>query len=229
MIITIDGPVASGKSSLAKALAKELGFHYLSTGLLYRASAYVLMRIYNRTELTDEFVNGLSSNDMNVLNELEFSCIHSGLHVAWHGKELTHELSQRTYEKPASIIASHVLVREKLLHVQRDIASRYNIIADGRDCGTVVFPHAEVKFFLMASVDVRAQRLMNDAKRQVHESFDEIRASVMQRDERDKTRAVAPLCIPDEAIVIDNSTYSFEYSVAVFLDHVRRKIPTGLE
>lgn len=226
MIITIDGPVASGKSTVAKALAKELGFYYLNTGLLYRATAYVLMQKFDVAELTDKLMEGLAEHDLACLYDLSFKNIHDALHVFVHDKDLTEELAQRVYEKPASIISSHPLVRERLLNVQRDVAKRYSIIADGRDCGSVVFPDADVKFFLTASPDVRALRLFNDPKRKTAgATVEEVKASIMQRDERDRSRSIAPLRVPEDALMIDNSEWSFETTVATMLADIRKKIP----
>ena len=225
MIITIDGPVASGKSTVAKALAKELGFYYLNTGLLYRATAYVLMQKFVVSEMTDALVQALTEHDLACLHDLSYSYHHASLRVSYHGKDLTEELAQRMYEKPASIVSANSSVRERLLDVQRDVAKRYNIIADGRDCGTVVFPDADVKFFLTATPDVRALRLLNDPKRKTAgTTLEEVKSSLMQRDERDKNRTIAPLRVPEDAIMIDNSTLAFEQTVNTMLAKIRTKI-----
>ena len=225
MIITIDGPVASGKSTVAKALAKGLGFCYLNTGLLYRATAYALMHTLRIAEMIDTTMEAVTKQDLDCVYDLLFTYDHVMLRVSFLGKDLTTELSQQRYEKPASMVASHSLVRMMLLDVQRDVAKRYDVIADGRDCGTVVFPQADVKFFLTASPDVRARRLFNDPKRKVSgTTLDEVKASLMQRDERDYKRAIAPLSVPVDALMVDNSDVSFEQSVAIMLAQIRKKI-----
>ena len=111
-----------------------------------------------------------------------------------------------------------IFVRDKLLSVQQDIGKKYSIIADGRDCGTVIFPNADYKFFLTANVDARVKRVLSDPKRKVQDSsYDKVKNEIEARDARDWQRAVAPLKIADDAVVIDSSNFDFEHTVQEFL------------
>src|SRR5271157_5319036 len=164
MIITIDGPAASGKSSVAKDLAKKLGFYYLNTGLLYRAVAYILMQQKGSLDT-------ILPQDLEFINQLTYRYHDNVPTVLYEGNDITPMLFSASLEQGASIVSSNKAVRDALLAFQRRIAQEHDVIADGRDCGSVVFPNAEYKFFLTADVDARTQRLMNDAMRKQTQSF----------------------------------------------------------
>ncbi|MCK4517659.1 (d)CMP kinase [Candidatus Babeliales bacterium] len=229
MIITIDGPVASGKSSVAKALAKELGFYYLYTGLLYRAVAYLLIK-----ENGGDFAQGLA-HEWLATSEVEFIkdiCYDYGEesgnsrpYIFYKNEEITEHLYDRSLEQPASIVSANKYVRAGLLETQRNIGKKYDIVADGRDCGSVVFPEADYKFYLTADVDVRVRRLLLDKKRhilaksiQAEEKTSQLaKEELERRDKRDREREVAPLVIPEGAIVVDNSKLSQLETINKFL------------
>ncbi|MFA6527243.1 MAG: (d)CMP kinase, partial [Candidatus Babeliales bacterium] len=164
MIITIDGPVASGKSSVAKALAQKYGLYYLYTGLLYRGAAYLLAKrgIVNPATLTERSRLYLHEADVACLSELTYTYVNGKPAIIIDGQDVTTEIVQTSFDRCASLVSSSPVVREKLLSVQRDIAKKQDIIADGRDCGTVVFPDADYKFYLTARGQERAQRLAVD-------------------------------------------------------------------
>lgn len=212
MIITIDGPVASGKSSVAKVLAKELNIYYLYTGLLYRAVAYLLKGHFEA--ITPErltFIKDLSYDYGKDAGE-------DRPYLFYQKEEITQHLYDAKLDQPASIVSVNKHVRDALLDLQRDVAKRYDIIADGRDCGTVVFPQAEHKFYLTASPQVRAQRLMLDEKRGVMErDLEKVKAELEERDKRDREREVAPLTIPQGATIIDNSELTLQQTIDAFL------------
>jgi len=225
MIITIDGPVASGKSSVAKALAKKLGFYYLYTGLLYRAVAYVLINVKKilSHDFTDDDVKQVT--DFSWIKDITYSYHDDRPHVFYQGQEITQHLSAVDIEQVASRISAHSNVRQALLELQRTIANDHNLIADGRDCGTVVFPDADLKFFLTADVDVRAQRLLNDQSRGAgSKTLEEICASIEERDRRDQTRSIAPLKVPVDAVIVDSSHFTFDQSVATFLQIITQQL-----
>ena len=213
MIITIDGPTASGKSSVAQALAKKLSAYYLNTGLLYRAVAYVLS-----AKNTD-----FSEADLSFIDELSYDYYQGAPRLMLGDRDITEHLYNSGLDQPASLVSAHPLVREKLLPVQRAITEKYDIVADGRDCGSVVFPNADYKFFLTADVTTRAQRMMADPKRKINfDDLESAKCSLEERDKRDRERAVAPLIVPEGAIIIDNSHMTFDETVTAFLGYVAR-------
>jgi cytidylate kinase len=225
MVITIDGPVASGKSSVAQELANRLNFYYLNTGLLYRSIAYILSTVKHKV-LEVEPVQLLTIDDLSFVQDLIYEYSNGKPHIFYDGQEITSALYAARMDQGASIVSACPAVRQALLSLQRSIAQKHDLVADGRDCGSVIFPQAEIKFFLTADVDVRAHRLHNDPRRNVTQTFDDIKTSLIQRDERDRTRAIAPLVIPNDAIVIDNSALTFDQTVDAFMREIsaRKKI-----
>jgi CMP/dCMP kinase len=220
MVITIDGPVASGKSSVAQALAQRLGFYYLNTGMLYRAVAYVL--IQQGKIPSAQNIGMLADCNLDFIQEFSYEYRHDKTFVFYQGRDLTPFLYDDLTERISSIISSYRPIRQELLTLQQSIAQKHDIVADGRDCGTVVFPHAQFKFFLTADADVRAQRLFNDQKRTHTLSLQEIKVGLCERDERDKTRQESPLTVADDAVVIDNSALNFEQTITAFLSAIKR-------
>ncbi|MFA6535222.1 MAG: (d)CMP kinase [Candidatus Babeliales bacterium] len=221
MIITIDGPVASGKSSVAKEIGNRLGLFYLNTGLLYRAVAYILIHEF-RKKINLEFPFEVSEQELDFINEIVYEFIAGQPHVIFKGKDITVFLTAASLDQDASIVSACKILRDKLLPVQQNIGKKYNIIADGRDCGTVVFPNADYKFFLTASVEARVKRVLSDPKRKVQDSsYDKVKNEIEARDARDWQRAIAPLKIADDAVVIDSSDLSFEQTVQAILQHIK--------
>ena len=226
MIITIDGPVASGKSTVAQALATRMGFYYLYTGLLYRAFAYLLKKKYG-AEIS-QFLTCVGPcvvqpTDLVLIAGIEYAYVDNKPHITIYGSSVNDELYHHDIDQLASIVSANKDVREALLPLQRRIGKKYDIVADGRDCGSVVFPDADYKFYLTASVDVRSQRVMNDAKRKNGDvDAAKIRQEIEARDQRDMNREVAPLRIPEGAIVIDNSLLSFDETLDAFIDRIKR-------
>lgn len=226
MIITIDGPVASGKSSVAKALAKELDMYYLYTGLLYRAVAYLLIK-----EKGEDFAQELSPEGLEFVKDLSYDYGKNGEparpYIFYKNEEITKHLYDRSLEQSASIVSANENVRAALLETQRNIAKKYDIVADGRDCGSVVFPEADYKFYLTADADTRAKRLLLDEKRSNLDRsiqpekkallLKTVKEELERRDKRDRERDVAPLVISEGAIVIDNSKFSQRETINKFL------------
>lgn len=221
MIITIDGPVASGKSSVAKAIGNRLGLFYLNTGLLYRAVAYILIHEF-RKKISLEFPFEINEQELDFITDISYEFMSGQPHVIFKDKDITEFLSDASLDQSASIVSACKIVRDKLLSVQQDIGKKYSIIADGRDCGTVVFPTADYKFFLTASVDARVKRVLSDPKRKVQDSsYDKVKNEIEARDARDWQRAVAPLKIADDAVVIDSSNFDFEHTVQAILQYIK--------
>lgn len=240
MIITIDGPVASGKSSAARLLAERLGYYYLQTGLLYRVLAYLLFHkkightLHNTTDLItlssydqnlhkkilDEFAVPFNKNgEKEVAQEIKKLSYQYTQEkepvIFYNGLDLTGLLADHELAQYASRISAQPVVRELLLPLQRTIGKTYNLVADGRDCGSVVFPDAAIKFYMTADLKTRAQRLQKDTARSAHQkTIEELMIGIQERDKRDQERKTAPLIIPQGAIVINNSGYTLEETVA---------------
>jgi CMP/dCMP kinase len=205
MIITIDGPTASGKTTIARLLARELGYYYLSSGLLFRGLAYALVHdfLYNPEQLK----NPREQDVQKALAGFKYSYDkQSGEQLLINGKALSQELRSEAISQYASIIATNMMVRSALAKLQHSIADSHDLVAEGRDIGSAIFPNAQIKFFLTASLDVRASRWQKEQKTRGKDiSLDVACNEVKARDERDATRAIAPLTVPDGAIVIDDS------------------------
>lgn len=222
MIITIDGPTASGKSSIAKALAQRLSFYYLNTGLLYRAVAYIVLSRIPANNV-QQWLAQATEKDFQFISNISYEYQQNEPHILFEKQDITEHLFDASIGQYASIVSLNTIMREKLLPIQRNVAQKHNIIVDGRDCGSVVFPNAEHKFFLTANLDVRAERVLLDPKRKADPSdLEKIKADLLERDQRDRERAVAPLITPNGAIVIDSSAMTFEQTIDTFLKHVQQ-------
>ena len=193
-IITIDGPSASGKGSLAKALAKKLNFILLDSGLLYRAYSYCFDQSQNHSRATELFSN------------LRINSIEHEMHVFEQKKDITSILRHENVAKSASKLSSLKETRDNLISFQRDLASNHGLVADGRDMGTVVFPDAGTKIFLVADAEVRAKRRFLELQNagqgvNMRDLIDDIRL----RDEADKEREISPLIPADDSIEVNSS------------------------
>lgn len=212
MIITIDGPVASGKSTIAKKLALALGYYYLNTGFLYRAVAYLLLNNwgYDIESLNHPKIDNL--NDLLALLKYEFK--DGEVHVWFGGEDIAPFLKTAEMDNAASIVSQVGLVRNLLLPLQKSMADQYSLIIEGRDCGTKIFPDADFKFFLNADVLIRAYRWRRDQLRKNNNvSHEEALRFVQLRDKRDIEREFAPLSVPTDALIIDSSSRSADQVV----------------
>ncbi len=225
IVITIDGPAASGKSSVAKMIAQRLGFYYLYTGLLYRAVAYVLVQQQFRGVAPKDAADIVIPSDLSMIKKIVYSYSNGEPRVAYDGQDISPYLCDASFDQPASVVSANKAVRQALLDVQRNVAQHYDLVADGRDCGTVIFPNATIKFFLTADAHTRAVRLFNDRKRAYSTmSVDQIKELLIERDNRDQARAVAPLVVPDGAMVIDSSHLSLEQTVEAFVQVIKQQL-----
>lgn len=223
MIITIDGPTASGKSTTAQLLAHKLGFSYLNSGFLYRAFAFILMHekgytLKNLNTLTDDDIRAIHIDLLSYTRDIRGNpCIQ------YNGQDITRHLkSSPDIDQASSIISAYPLVRKLLLDVQREIGKKQDLVIDGRDAGSVVFPNAEFKFYLTAALETRALRWMHDQMlRGKSMSLQEAIRQLQIRDERDMTRSVAPLEIPRGAMVIDNGDYTLQETVELVYRQIR--------
>lgn len=218
--ITIDGPTASGKGSIARAIANHFQFFYLDTGLLYRAMGYLALHDFTAAELE----LGLFWDEQRVAgyrDRIRY-CYERGLAtVLVDGQEVTAALRTPRSDWAASHVSSVPLVRVGLRQWQRALGEEHSIVVDGRDCGTVLFPDAAYKFFLTASVAVRVQRAMADKARDAAEmGEDAVRQAVLMRDLRDLSRPLSPLRPAPDAIILDTSVLGLEAATALVLSYI---------
>ncbi|MGC9325818.1 MAG: (d)CMP kinase [Desulfomonilia bacterium] len=196
VIITIDGPSGSGKSTIAKMVAQRLGFPFLDTGALYRTAALAVER------------SGCSIDDENVCAAVvaQAHIRFSGKKIELNGEDVSSEIRSNHISELASRIASYPSVRKALMNIQRSFSEVSSLVAEGRDTGSVVFPDADVKLYLDASPAARAKRRHDElsAKGQIIRYEDVIR-DMEVRDQRDSTRAISPLRVPENAIVVDTT------------------------
>ena len=199
MVITIDGPSAAGKGSLARNLALHLDFAILDSGALYRAYAY----FYNQSFSDIKIVQAI--------NELVFIPTKDDMNIFYKDNEITAAIRNEEIAKTASKLSALSETRELLIDIQRNFMMGKNIIADGRDMGSVVFPDAELKIFLDASAKVRAERRYLELQNRGQEvNMRDLIADIEQRDLKDKTRTLSPLIPADDSIIIDSSVMSLE-------------------
>ena len=215
MIITIDGPAASGKSTIAKKLARDLNLFFLSSGMIFRAIAYILTLHFGYTKETLDDVTKEDIDKIFDSNQFDYSYSEGEFIISFDGKKITPYLKTKEMDECSSLLGKNVITRNALKKFQHSLAEKYDIIAEGRDMGTVVFPDAEHKFFLTASLDERAGRWIDvqRSKGKVY-TFDQAKEIVSSRDERDKERDVAPLRVPENAVVVDNTDKNLEETVA---------------
>ena len=221
LLITIDGPAGAGKSTLAKRLAAKLGYLYLDTGAMYRSVALAA----KRKGLSFEDEEALSRLAQNL--DLEFKPSPNGMRVLLEGEDVSSAIRTPEIDKLSSIVARVPGVRKALSVRQRELGRRGGVVAEGRDMGSVVFPDADLKFFLTASPEVRAERRLQQLKnRGVFADYEKILQEILERDRRDQERKIAPLVVPEGAIVIDTSELTPEGVLEILLEHVERKLKT---
>jgi CMP/dCMP kinase len=219
MIVAIDGPAGVGKSTVAKVLASRLGFLYLDTGALYRSVAWAVLE------------QGLKPTDADAVAELllklslQMHVKDNAVYVSVNEKDVTGELRTPPVSAAASVVSAIPAVRAWLLPVQRQIGLKGSVVAEGRDIGTKVFPSAAVKFFLEADPNVRAQRRHREPVTAGHVGpIEQTNAEISGRDDRDRSRAVAPLVPAEDAHHIDTSSLSAEDVVNQMLAVVTAKL-----
>jgi cytidylate kinase len=201
MIVTIDGPAGAGKSSAARALAKKLAFQFLDTGAMYRAVTWHCLEL--RIDLCDERLVAEAARTMRLRMESD--------RVFVNDREVTHEIRGTEVTHESRFIAGNNAVRAHLVNLQRQLATGRDIVTEGRDQGTVAFPHAECKFFLTADPHQRAKRRQRDlAARGEQVPLEEILSQQAGRDQRDQKREVGALKPAEDAILVDTSNLTFE-------------------
>jgi len=215
--IAIDGPVASGKGAVTKGLSQKLGIPALDTGAAYRAVTLYLLDNY--IDIRDEKAILLNLNKIDLRL---YSVVNHNLRVFIQGQDVTARIRDNRVSLSVPIVAAHIGVRDYVNRQIALVASQGDYIMEGRDIGTVVLPHAQYKFFLTASLEVRAKRRKADldAKGE-HLSLLEVMAQVKERDERDMNREIAPLKQAPDAILIDNSNLTLEQTIDTMAKYIK--------
>jgi cytidylate kinase len=218
-VITVDGPSGSGKGTICQLLARELGWHLLDSGALYRVTA--LAARHHGVELDDvEALEVLAAH-----LDVRFKATDGGdTQIILEGEEVTHAIRNERVGEDASVVAALGPVREALLSRQRDFALAPGLVADGRDMGTVVFPQAGLKIYLDASAEERAQRRYKQLiSKEPGASLGDILNDIKARDARDMNRAVAPLKPAPDAVILDSTLMSIKEVLQAVLDEARHR------
>ena len=218
--IAIDGPAGAGKSTIARRLAQELGYHYVDTGAIYRTVAY----FFDLWGVAPKDIDGITRyiDELNVTIEYDEEGVQ---HMLMNGIDVTNDIRTQDIGQKASLVSAHAIVREAMLDMQRDVAKNYNVIMDGRDIGTVVLPKATVKIFLTAAAEVRAKRRTEEllAKGQ-KANYEKVLKEIQQRDYQDTHREVAPLKMCRDSVKLDTSDLDIDGVIAAMKEIIAKKV-----
>jgi cytidylate kinase len=225
LLITIDGPAGAGKTTVSRMLAGKLGYRYIDTGALYRGIA---LAVHNA---------GIDAHDDNALGELcreinlDFEYRDNDLRLMLNSEDVSDQIRSVQITMMASAVSARPVVRSFLLDIQRRLGAAKKAVFEGRDMGTVVFPNADVKFFLDADPGLRAKRRYAElkAKKEQCPSMEQVERDMLKRDRDDSTRQVAPLKPAPDAIRIDSTSLSIDQVVGVIMDHISACNNSGLE
>ena len=219
--IAIDGPAGAGKSTIAKRLAKELGYRYVDTGAIYRTVAY----FFDLWGVSPKDIDGITRYIDELTIGIEYD--EDGLqHMIMNGMDVTDDIRTPEISQKASLVSAHAIVRDMLLDMQRDVAKRYNVIMDGRDIGTVVLPKATVKIFLTASAEVRAKRRCDELNAKGQKAnYNQVLKDIQQRDYQDTHREVAPLKMSRDSVKLDTSELDIDGVIAAMKEIIAKKVP----
>ncbi|MBU1077145.1 MAG: (d)CMP kinase [Spirochaetes bacterium] len=217
MIIAIDGPAGSGKSTIAKIISEKMDLLYIDTGAMYRAITYAVL------------INNINGEDESAVNrmlkqiDLEFKQNDQNrIDIYLENKLINDQLRTHQVDKNVSLISSYAKVRQHCVKLQREIPENYDVILDGRDITTVVYPETPYKFYLDASVDERAKRRLLDAKNKEDLSLEEIKKDIIRRDKFDSGRELSPLKRAEDALYIDSSDMSIEEVADLIIEKCRK-------
>ncbi len=217
--IAIDGPAGAGKSTIAKKLAKELGFVYVDTGAMYRAMAYYFLQ--NGIETSDEPAVAAACPNVDVT----IAYVDGEQQVLLNGENVNGVIRTEEVGNAASVTSAYPAVRQKLVELQRQLAARLDVVMDGRDIGTCILPHAQVKIYLTASVETRARRRYDElVKKGEACELDAIAKDIEERDYRDMHREIAPLAQAEDAVLVDSSMLTIDEVAAAIREIYERTI-----
>lgn len=210
MIIAIDGPSGAGKSTVAKLLSKELGFEYIDTGAMYRALAY------------KAYKQNIDINENEIQEMLKTTNItYYDNNIFLDGENVEKQIREEVISKASSKISALKIVREKMVELQRNIAAGKNVILDGRDIGTIVFPNADYKFFITASPEERAKRRFEQLKlSNIEADYQSVLQDIIMRDENDSTRKFSPLKMAEDAILIDTTNMDIQLVIKTIAQYI---------
>ena len=218
--VAIDGPAGAGKSTIARRVAKELGYHYVDTGAIYRTLGYFM----DLLGIGPKDIDGITRliDEVSIFIEYDEE---GGQHMIMNGCDVTEDIRSPEMSMIASQISAHKLVRDYLLDMQRDIAKEADVVMAGRDIGSVVLPKADVKIFLTASPEVRAGRRVKQLEEKGQKAdYKKILAEIIQRDQQDMTRKVAPLKQTKSHILVDTSDMEIDQVVERIKDLIQEKV-----
>lgn len=216
LLITIDGPAGAGKTTVSRALADRLGYRYIDTGALYRGVA-LAVKIQGIDPRGDDDLKRLCKN-----LDLKFVKQEKGLGLFLDGEDISDRIRTPEITMMASAVSARPVVREFLLGLQKDLGREKAAVFEGRDMGTVVFPEADLKFFLDASTRTRARRRYEEQKSKNTQTLDEVEREIQRRDHNDSTRDVAPLKPAADAIVIDSTKMKVNEVVDFMVSQIRK-------
>ena len=216
IIVTIDGPAASGKSTTARMVAKRLGWLYLDTGAMYRALTVKVLQEHIALDDKEKI------SELAAAVNIELTPSGNGVRVLLDGRDITSEIRHPDVDRAVGPVCEISQVREIMVTLQQKIA-RGRIIAEGRDMGTVVFPDADLKFFIVASLEERAKRRQKDiAKQGIEISVENLMDQINERDHRDSTRENSPLVKAEDAILLNTTTLTVEKQINFVLEHIHQ-------
>jgi cytidylate kinase len=217
LLITIDGPAGAGKTTVSRTLADRLGYRYIDTGALYRGVALAAQRRGSDPENDDDLKRLCNDLDLNFVRNKE------GLALVLNGENISDCIRTPEITMLASAVSARPVVREFLLDVQKKLGEQKAAVFEGRDMGTVVFPDADLKFFLDASTHTRAVRRYEEQKSKSSQTLNEVEMDIQQRDRNDSTRDVAPLKPAADAIIIDSTEITVDAVVDLMVSHIRKQ------
>lgn len=214
--VAIDGPAGAGKSTIAKLVAKEKGYIYVDTGAMYRGLAIHFLDKGIQPQETEKVIEACKDAEVTIAYEDAVQ------HVYLNGKDISSRLRNEEVGNMASVTSAIPEVRKKLLELQQNLAKTQNVIMDGRDIGTCVLPHADVKVYLTASVETRAKRRYQELQEKGEDcNLEEIAHDIEERDRRDMTREIAPLKQAEDAVLVDSSDMTIVEVVKTIVDLCR--------
>ena len=217
--VAIDGPAGAGKSTIAKLVAKEKGYIYVDTGAMYRGLAIHFLDKGIQPQETEKVIEACKDAEVTIAYEDAVQ------HVYLNGKDISSRLRNEEVGNMASVTSAIPEVRKKLLELQQNLAKTQNVIMDGRDIGTCVLPHADVKVYLTASVETRAKRRYQELQEKGKDcNLEEIAHDIEERDRRDMTREIAPLKQAEDAVLVDSSDMTIDEVVTEIVAFARERM-----